>query len=151
MAVLVSCASLWCQQLALVRYSAVWCRLIPVQSFRLHAQPPFILAKGSAFRKAVTCTVYNVRPLSVHSHAEHRQPAAPVCEQEKEIARMVCLAFGQKVCGFDLLRSERGTSYVCDVNGWSFVKNSHKVTTDFSRIADGWPDKGHALCAARHF
>ena len=47
--------------------------------------------------------------------------------QEKEIARMVTLAFGQKVCGFDLLRSERARSFVCDVNGWSFVKNSHKV------------------------
>lgn len=47
--------------------------------------------------------------------------------QEKEIARMVCLAFGQKVCGFDLLRCDNGKVYVCDVNGWSFVKNSTKV------------------------
>ena len=52
---------------------------------------------------------------------------------EKEIARMVCMAFGQNVCGFDLLRSQ-GRSYVCDVNGWSFVKNSKKFYDDVAGI-----------------
>ncbi|KAI9291385.1 cortical actin cytoskeleton protein asp1 [Neoconidiobolus thromboides FSU 785] len=44
---------------------------------------------------------------------------------EKEIAKNVCLTFGQTICGLDLLRAN-GKSYVIDVNGWSFVKGNQE-------------------------
>ena len=46
--------------------------------------------------------------------------------KEKQIARTVCLAFKQNVCGFDLLRAN-GKSVVCDVNGFR-SSSSHVFT-----------------------
>ncbi|GMH48361.1 hypothetical protein TL16_g00275 [Triparma laevis f. inornata] len=57
--------------------------------------------------------------------------------REKEIARRIVLVFKQQVCGFDLLRVQEGdslVSYCCDVNGWSFVKNSRKYYDDCAQL-----------------
>ncbi|KAM3874341.1 inositol hexakisphosphate and diphosphoinositol-pentakisphosphate kinase 2 [Diretmus argenteus] len=71
----------------------------------------------------------------VERDSEGKEVRYPVIlnAREKLIAWKVCLAFKQTVCGFDLLRAS-GQSYVCDVNGFSFVKNSMKYYDDCAKI-----------------
>jgi hypothetical protein len=52
---------------------------------------------------------------------------------EKEMSRKIVLAFKQTVCGFDILRVH-GKSFCCDVNGFSFVKNSRKYYDDATQV-----------------
>lgn len=98
----------------------------------------------------------------VERDSEGKEIRYPVMltSMEKLVARKVCMAFKvslqssrflrtrapglssflpspcgcqQTVCGFDLLRAN-GHSYVCDVNGFSFVKNSMKYYDDCAKV-----------------